>query len=209
MTLQQFNVTGPQSLQGLVSCCADPWPLGAAVPSRQLVVLWDGGSGGETWPLGIHLGSGGKEWVIGLRATFSVLIGQKGVRRWEEREIDRGREREREEKKCIPFSTRWLCRLSTHSHRLKTAMWLLTRGIQRVPVGIFSLFSVSRIMGEDGQGVRLAMPATWAVLVLFTVTSVHAVEGRFANQGASFWVLQLAQGDLIYAQWLSRRLLKM
>lgn len=41
-------------------------------------------------------------------------------------------------------------------------------------------------MGEDGKGVRLAMPATWAVLVLFTVTSVHAVEGRFANQGASF-----------------------
>lgn len=97
MTLQQFNVTGPQSLQGLVSCCADPWPLGAAVPSRQLVVLWDGGSGGETWPLGIHLGSGGKEWVIGLRATFSVLIGRKGVRRWEKREIDRERERERGE----------------------------------------------------------------------------------------------------------------
>lgn len=58
-------------------------------------------------------------------------------------------------------------------------------------------------MGEDGRGVRLAMPATWVLLILFTVTSVRAVEGRCAKEG-HLLVFQLAQGELIHAQWVKQ-----
>lgn len=41
-------------------------------------------------------------------------------------------------------------------------------------------FSVSRMMGEERQGVVLAMPATWVAVLLGVITSVCAVEGRWA-----------------------------
>lgn len=48
-----------------------------------------------------------------------------------------------------------------------------------------------RVMGAHGPGVFAAMPATWVALFLCVITSVCAVEGRWAAGGHA---AQLVQG---------------
>ncbi len=56
-------------------------------------------------------------------------------------------------------------------------------------------------MGEDKQGVILAMPATWVAVILCAITSVCAVEGRCAKRGIFQRVDDAVRGlELICAQ---------
>lgn len=126
----------------------------------------------EAWALGIQHGSGGKERVIGLRCA---VLFPDWVEKCENEEDER-------RESADPAAAQPLqSPLIVPVPRTHTEDWDVTV-YRRNTTCFCGIFSV-RMMGEERQGVRVAMPATWVAVLLGVITSVCAVEGRWAMKG--------------------------